>query len=150
MGRMRPLLMAVAVQRREEHIQGGPGAIPNVGQGACGRGGVAKNDGGSVPGNHGGHIFLAGVDVFLHRQDCPSPTIGWYTIYHQEATLHPTLLFDSEISIPESISSTTPYSPQNHNNPPSYPNLFSSPPPNPCPCKTYAPFTNYQPHPLLM
>ena len=111
MGRVRPLLMAVVVQRRGEHIQGGPGAIPNVGQGAHGRGGVARNDGGRVPGNHGGHIFLVGVEVFLHRQDCPSPTRGWYTIYHQEANLHPTSMFDSEISIPESISNTTPLFP---------------------------------------
>ena len=73
MGRARPLLMAVAAQRRGENIQGGPGAIPNVGQGAHGIGGVARNNGGRVPGNHGARIFLGRVEVFLYRQDCPLP-----------------------------------------------------------------------------
>ena len=57
MGRARPLLMVVAAQRRGENIQEGPGVIPSVGQGTHGRGGIARNDGGRVPGNHGSHIF---------------------------------------------------------------------------------------------
>ena len=73
MGRMRPLLMAVAVQRREEHIQGGPGAIPNVGQVAHGRGGVARNDGGWVPGNYGGNIFLGRARGLLAQARLPLP-----------------------------------------------------------------------------
>ena len=73
MGRVRPLLMAVAVQRRGEHIQGGPGAIPNVGQGAHGRGGVARNDRGRVPGNHGGHIFLGRGRSLLTQARLPPP-----------------------------------------------------------------------------
>ena len=58
MGRTRPLLMAVVAQRRREDMQGGPGAFPNGGQGALGRDGIARNDGGRVPGNQDSYIFL--------------------------------------------------------------------------------------------
>ena len=46
MGRARPLLLAMAAQRRREEMQGGPGVIPNGGQGALGRDGISGNDGG--------------------------------------------------------------------------------------------------------
>ena len=58
MGRARPLLLAVAVQRGREDMQGGPGAIHNGGQGALGRDWIARNDGGRVPGNQDYYIFL--------------------------------------------------------------------------------------------
>ena len=76
MGRARPLLITVAVQRRGEHIKAGGGAIPNVGQGAHGRGGVPRNDGERVPGNHGGHIFLGRGRSLIAQARLPSPIRG--------------------------------------------------------------------------
>ena len=59
MGRARPLLLAVAAQRKREDMQGGPGVIPNGGQGALGRDGIVRNNGGRVPGNQDSYIFLS-------------------------------------------------------------------------------------------
>ena len=91
MGRTRPLLMAVVAQRRRENMQGGPGAIPNGGQGALGRGGIARNNGGRFQGTKRAILFWAGVEVFLHRQDCPLPQKR--LVYHVlEDNLTPNLI----------------------------------------------------------
>ena len=60
MGRARPLLMAVVAQRRGGNMQGGPGEIPNGRQGALGRGGIARNNGGGVQGTKIAIFFWQG------------------------------------------------------------------------------------------
>ena len=40
-------------------MQEGPGVIPNGGQGALGRDGISRNDGGKSPGNQNSYVFLS-------------------------------------------------------------------------------------------
>ena len=120
-------------------MQGGPGAIPNGGQGALGKGGIARNDWGRVPGNQDRHIFLGrGRGPPAQARFPPPPQeVGIPCIRRQPHTQPHcfTLRSQSQSQSP----APPPYSPQNHSNPPSYPKLFSSPPPNPCPCKNICP-----------
>ena len=150
MGRARPLLLAVAAQRRREDMQGGPGVIPKRGQEAPGRDGIVRNDGGRVPGNQDSYIYLC------RSRGLPA-----------QARLPPSL---QEAGIPGIRR-------QPHTQPhcltlgSQFQSQFPAPPPiplkiitilHPTPifflphlqtlahATTYAPVTDFQPHPLLM
>ena len=88
MGRARPLLLAMASQRRREEMQGGPGVIPNGEQGALGRDGISGNNGGRVPGDQNSYVFLSRHRCFpVQARLPPSPQeVGIPGIRRQPST----------------------------------------------------------------
>ena len=119
-------------------MQRGPGVIPNGGQGALGRDRISRNDRGRIPGNQNSYVFLGRSRGFPAQAGVPD-------IRRQPHTQPHCLALGSWF---QSQSATPfPYSPQNYNTPPSHPNLFSSQPPNPCPCNNICPCHGLPPTP---
>ena len=106
------------------------------GQGAHGR--ISGNDGGRIPGNQDSYVFLGRSRGFPAQADVPDITRQPCTQPHCLALGS---RFQSQSTAPPS------HFPQNYDTPPSHPNLFSSPPPNPCPCNNICPCHRLPPTP---
>ena len=136
MGRARPLLPAIAVQRQREEDrenQREPGIIPNGEWGADIR--MLRNDGEGVLGRGNNFVFLGRSRSF--------PALANIPIRKQPHTQPTVWLWDPDAKV--NLPAPIPYFPQN-NTLPSHPNLSSFPP---CPCHNICPCHGLPPTPPL-